>query len=212
MTLISTTRRSIRAATVQGFRLLGAAAVGAATALALAAPAGAHAGVVGSDPENGATLPEAPESASITFSEIVDGPSTEVAVTGPDGATLDLEAPVFDGETITQPMDYTEPGEYILAYRMVSEDGHRIDGTLTFTVETVPTGPETTDASVSESEPASAIPEASEAPPTAVADDADGGTDTGVLLASLLLLALLAVGGGAAAIQIRRRRARHQCT
>lgn len=202
---------------LQGFfkyarRLLLAAGAGAALALTAAGPASAHAAMVGSDPEDGATLDTAPASVSATFSEILDGPSTEIAVTDPEGEVIDAGDAEYDGDTFTQPMLYTTPGDYTVAFRVISEDGHRVDGSVTFTVENIPddllaatasepTGEETTEAAETTAE-ADATADESETAEAAESDD----TGSGALIASILLGALVLVVAGVVVTKLVNRR------
>jgi copper resistance protein C len=178
-----------------------AAAGGGFLALGLAAPASAHAALTGTDPEDGATLAEAPAEVTATFSEILDEASTEIAVTDPSGAVIDVVDPSYDGDTFIQPMLYTTPGEYTLAFRVISEDGHRVDDAIEFTVESIPeglyapgseptaeaaTGAETTDAPTTAAESSEST--------EAAADEED--SNTGAALAAILLGLLVVVVGG----------------
>ena len=178
-----------------------AAAGGGLLALGLAAPASAHAALTGTDPEDGATLAEAPAEVTATFSEILDEASTEIAVTDPSGAVIDVVDPSYDGDTFIQPMLYTTPGEYTLAFRVISEDGHRVDDAIEFTVESIPeglyapgseptaeatTGAETTDAPTTAAESSEST--------EAAADEED--SNTGAALAAILLGLLVVVVGG----------------
>ena len=189
-------------------KVLLAAGCGAALALANATAASAHAALVSTDPEDGATLEVAPASVSATFSEMLDGPSTVIAVTDPSGETLELEAPTFDEDTFTQSMMYTTPGEYTVAFRVISEDGHRVDDALSFTVETIPAEllaegaapEETTGAAPTESAEAPTTEEATEA----VADEEE--SNTGTALAMILLAALVVVVGGVLLVKLVGRR------
>ncbi|GAA1660717.1 hypothetical protein GCM10009830_02250 [Glycomyces endophyticus] len=177
-----------------------AAAVGGAVALGTASPASAHAALTGTDPEDGATLAEAPAEVSATFSEHLDGPSTEIAVTDPAGAVLDVADPVYEGDTFTQPMLYTTPGTYTVAFRVISEDGHRVDDSLEFTVESIPEGlyapgAEPTAAATEESAAATtAAPRESAEATSAAAAEED--SNTGAALAAILLGLLVIVVGG----------------
>ncbi|MCD0442319.1 copper resistance protein CopC [Glycomyces sp. A-F 0318] len=181
--------------------LLLAAAAGGALALGLASPASAHAALTGTDPEDGAVLAEAPASVSATFSETLDGPSTEIAVTDATGATVDVADPTFDGDTFTQPMLYTAPGEYTVAFRVISEDGHRVDGSLSFTVEAIPedlyapgSAPTQAPSSDAATSAAPTTEEAAEPEATDAAEPED--SNTGATLAAILLGLLVVVGGG----------------
>ncbi|SDD84475.1 hypothetical protein SAMN05216270_10890 [Glycomyces harbinensis] len=192
--------------------LLLAAAGGGALALGLAAPASAHAALTGTDPEDGAVLPEAPASVSATFSENLDGPSTEIAVTDPAGAVVDVPDPTFDGDTFTQAMLYTEPGTYTVAFRVISEDGHRVDDKLEFTVEAIPeglyaTGSEPTAEASSDAATSAAPSAASESPATGAAESED--SNTGATLAAILLGLLVVVGGGVILVKTVGRKQHH---
>jgi methionine-rich copper-binding protein CopC len=183
-----------------GIALALAALAGGAMSLGLAAPAAAHAALTGTDPEDGAVLAEAPAEVSATFSENLDGPSTEIAVTDPAGAVVDVADPVYDGDTFTQPMLYTTPGTYTVAFRVISEDGHRIDDSLEFTVESIPEGlyapgsEPTTDATESAAATTAAPEQSSEEATTAAAAEED--SNTGAALAAILLGLLIVVVGG----------------
>jgi methionine-rich copper-binding protein CopC len=181
-----------------------AAAGGAALALGAAAPASAHAALVSTDPEQGAVVAEAPAGVSATFSEPLDGPSTEIAVTDPTGVVIEVADPTFDGDTFTQSMLYTTPGTYTVAFRVISEDGHRVDDALSFTVESIPdglyvTGFEPTSEASSEAgatDAATTEAEATEETTRATGGMGDEDSNTGAALAAILLGFLVVVVGG----------------
>ncbi|WP_112141189.1 copper resistance CopC family protein [Glycomyces dulcitolivorans] len=178
--------------------------------LVTAAPASAHAALTGTDPEDGAVLAEAPAEVSATFSENLDGPSTEIAVTDPAGAVIDVADPAYDGDTFTQPMLYTTPGTYMVAFRVISEDGHRIDDSLEFTVESIPEGlyapgsKPTTDATESAAQTSAAPESSSEEATTAAAAEED--SNAGAALAAILLGLLIIVVGGVVLVKTLGRR------
>ncbi len=101
-------------------------------ALALAAPAQAHASLVSSSPEDGASVATLPDEVSLTFSQEVRAPAY-VVVTGP-GGDLASGDPVIDGDTVTQAVTAGPAGDYSLTFRVVSSDGHPITGEVAFTV------------------------------------------------------------------------------
>lgn len=109
-----------------------------AAALLLApAPAFAHDVLIGSNPEDGATLDTVPEEVVLTFNNapMEGGSGSAIVVTGPDGAENQEGDLDFDGTDVTvglAPLD--EAGEYSIAYRVVSSDGHPIQDTLAFSV------------------------------------------------------------------------------
>lgn len=115
--------------------------VPAAVALALCVllawppgPASAHATLVRSDPRDGASLPSEPRTVSVTFNEDVATPA-QLQVTAPDGTRLADGQPTIDGATVTQPLRTSgQAGDYTLAYRVVSADGHPVSGEVTYDV------------------------------------------------------------------------------
>ncbi|WP_162599868.1 copper resistance CopC/CopD family protein [Nocardioides solisilvae] len=107
---------------------------GSSASLALAPPAWAHAQLVGTDPAEGAVLPEAPESVTLEFSE-------PVRLTGRRPTTYDARGTVVDssatasGSTLEVVLE--EPlarGTHLVTWLVVSDDGHPVSGTLTFSV------------------------------------------------------------------------------
>lgn len=120
-----------------GLLLLGLAIV--LLALAQAAPAVAHATLLRSQPDDGATLSEAPKAFRLAFNEPVALMALRLSGGGrmvtldrfsTDGATIEIEAPGALAD-----------GSYALSYRVVSEDGHPIAGALFFAVGAPGAGP-----------------------------------------------------------------------
>ncbi|MFI6597099.1 copper resistance protein CopC [Nonomuraea sp. NPDC050536] len=101
--------------------------------LGTAGPALAHDSLKSSDPAKGSTV-EAVDRVSLVFSEGVRMPT--VLVRGADGAGHQAGKPSVDGATVRQALK--EPlgaGKYTIAYRVVSSDGHPIEGEIPFTVK-----------------------------------------------------------------------------
>lgn len=123
--------------------LLAALYAGAALVLS-AGPAAAHAELLSSDPANGATLATAPTKIRLTFGEDINPQFVQVALSS-RGRAVDLAKPVVKGPVITAAVAGTMGGgDYVLAFRVVSQDGHPISETVTFSVagppsETTPT-------------------------------------------------------------------------
>jgi len=102
--------------------------------LVTVAPASAHAELVSSNPTNGATLPSLPAEVILTFDENVGTPAY-VSVTSADGTSVASGEATIDGTTVTQRLSTAaSAGTYSLSYRVVSDDGHPVTGTLGFTV------------------------------------------------------------------------------
>jgi methionine-rich copper-binding protein CopC len=99
-------------------------------------PAAAHASLVGADPEDGSTHATAPERITLTFSENIGDPAF-VVVTAPDGEPVPVsDATALDNTVTADVTDVDKRGTYTASYRVVSADGHPVEGTLSYTVTT----------------------------------------------------------------------------
>lgn len=98
--------------------------------------ASAHAVVEETDPVDGARLEEAPEHVSVRFSEPVE--LTEGAIRIFDSSGRRVESgearPVDSGEVVEVDSGHLPQGTYIVAWRVVSLDGHPIRGAFVFGV------------------------------------------------------------------------------
>lgn len=112
--------------------------------LAAASPAAAHDQLVASDPAADSTVETMPAELTLTYSaELIDAGAdgTVVEVLSPTGADVATGAPALNGAVVTVPLaEAAEAGAYTVNWRVVSSDGHPIDGTFAFTV-TTPTAP-----------------------------------------------------------------------
>lgn len=114
------------------------------TAVSLAPTASAHTDLTSSDPADGAELSVPPTAITLVFAQSMQEYGAQLVLTGPDGAPQPLSAPVFDGATVRSEVGpLTLGGGYTIAYRIVSTDGHPIQGALTFQL-TLPAAPATT--------------------------------------------------------------------
>ena len=186
LTMTSALRRT--AATVS--------AVGALTALGLA-PAAAHDEVLSTSHEQNAVLETAPEKIELSYSGEIMDIGHQVLVTGPDGLSV-TEGPLErDGSQVVQPLAETgsEEGTYQVVWRVVSSDGHPIEGTYTYQVGD---GADTTTAAPSlSSTPTDAPTDGSDS--SAQAQDAAAQEDSGGLSgwavgATVVVLALAVIG------------------
>lgn len=181
--------------------------------LVLVSPAQAHAELESSDPADGATLASAPATITFTFGEEILPEGNAVTLTDVAAASRLEVGPVeVDGDTVTVAWPTSSPaGQFRAAYRVVSADGHPIDGTITFVVQ------EAVGAGGAASPAASADPEASasasvaspgatseplgvSATPVPGEDDADAGELVWALGIGLVVL----VGAGVGAWVMRR--------
>ncbi|MBG0563027.1 copper resistance CopC/CopD family protein [Actinoplanes aureus] len=110
--------------------------------LLAAAPASAHAALVGSDPGNGTIVPDAPNKVTLTFSESVQLLSDKIRVISPDGSRADQGEPSVTGTQVTIPLRTgAGRGTYLVSYRVISADSHPVAGTITFSVGAASTPP-----------------------------------------------------------------------
>jgi copper resistance protein C len=101
-----------------------------------AAPASAHAVLVKATPADGAVLRAAPTSVVLQFDDPISTSFATLTVTGPDGSTVSPGKASVSGTTVSAALDDgLEPGRYRTVFRVVSEDGHPVNGQLTFTVK-----------------------------------------------------------------------------
>ncbi|MVU79800.1 copper resistance protein CopC [Nocardia sp. ET3-3] len=97
--------------------------------------ADAHSAPIGSSPENGSSIDASPASVSITFNENLQPAYPSMTVTGPDGNLWSKGQPKVEGPTISVEVGELGPvGEYTIAYRVTSADGHPVSGKRTFTL------------------------------------------------------------------------------
>jgi methionine-rich copper-binding protein CopC len=157
----------------------------AALVLASAAPAFAHDSVVGTVPAAGATVEVAPTSVVIHLEEPPGELGNSIAVTGPGGGSVTAGAAVVSGTDLTVALTtLTVDGPYKVAYRVVSDDGHVIGATYTWTL-------------------ASGAPSSASASPSASPSTPSSPSTASWWLPAALLAVALAV---LAAVVLRRRR------
>lgn len=112
----------------------------AATTLLFAVPvsgiASAHDQLISSSPVEGEEFEQAPTEATLRFSAEMIEIGAEIALQNVDTAeTVELpDAFEIDYDTLTQPLPELPAGAYAINWRVVSQDGHPISGTINFTV------------------------------------------------------------------------------
>ncbi len=103
--------------------------------LLLAAPGSAHAELVSTTPANGQRLATAPSQITLNFSESVNLLDDGISLLNSDGAVVSTPAPTVDGHTVTWPMpSHLRNGPYVVTWRVISADGHPVDGAFSFGV------------------------------------------------------------------------------
>lgn len=204
--------RSVRVVLVVALTLL--ATVG------LVGTASAHATLIGSDPADGATLQAAPTTVTLTFDDSLENFEPLVTVTGPDGSQFQSGEATIDGAILRSAVrPLTTAGGYTIAYRVVSDDGHPVEGQVRFDLAVpAPAGPTTTSVAVTTSSTASpaATPSGSARPSgsatasvagpvTSSADTAASSSSTGWSAWQWLTVALVVILAFGASMIVRRR-------
>ncbi|GAA1797381.1 copper resistance CopC family protein [Agromyces neolithicus] len=175
--------------------VLAAAALTVALGIALAgaaAPAFAHDELIASSPEPGEVFDAAPSEVVLTFSGSVIEAGTAVVVVDHHGEEVEVGAPAIAGSDVTAALPADLAGDYQVRWRVVSSDGHPIEGTIDFGVGADATGTWTEEAphddAPSDSEAAGDAEQAEDTASTG----ADGWTIAGFVVGALGILALAA--------------------
>jgi methionine-rich copper-binding protein CopC len=194
-------------------------AAGAASVIALAllavagsaAPAYAHNTVIDEGPAAESTVTEDPGEVWIETNDVlldVEG-ATAMDVVGPDGLHYATACPSVDGAIASVAAGLGPAGEYTVAYRVVSADGHPITGEHTFTWEPAD------GAALAEGSAEAACATGSTGDDASGPDDAVGGVDEGADAAAsgagadvvwIAIAAVVVIGAGIAAFALTRRR------
>jgi len=130
----------------------------------------AHTELILSDPAEGAVLEADPSTVVLSFSEELIPDTVRVSVADGTGFVVTVAAPEVDGADVSFPWPPALTGpDYTVNYRVVSQDGHPVSGSLSFTGATPAATPPTS----------SAVPSPPVESPAAVASEisaADAGT------------------------------------
>ena len=121
--------------TARGATGLVAIAVALGVLAGPAVPAFAHNSVIGESPKKGTTVTSQPDTVWLETSDAlldVDG-ATVMDVLGPDGLHYATACPAVEGAVASVPAELGPEGEYTVAWRVVSADGHPITGEFAFT-------------------------------------------------------------------------------
>lgn len=126
--------------------------------LGTTAPAGAHAALTHSTPEQGAVTARPPTRVVLVFSEKIALNSDAIRVLDPTGKRVDDAHPTAQGGTAYAVGLPTTPahGTYTVAYHVVSADSHPVAGAYTFSIG----APSTTSVSAADTDSADSGPAA----------------------------------------------------
>jgi methionine-rich copper-binding protein CopC len=171
--------------------------------LPLATPASSHSALVSSTPTEGQTV-DAPQQVSLVFNEALIEVGSELSVSDAAGVVTALVPTYPSPETLAAELPALAAGVASVAWRVVSADGHPIEGVLTFTVADPP------DATPSPSSTATATtersPEPSPSPSVSIvpisAPETSGGLPAWLWIA---LVAAVLAAGAVAVVTSRRR-------
>ena len=107
-----------------------------ATVLMLPRAALAHAFPEAEDPKVGSTVTVPPQQVAIRFNAPIEALFSRLDVLGSSGQHEDEGAPQVnaDTRTLTVHLKPLTPGEYTVKWSVVAKDGHRTEGSYTFTV------------------------------------------------------------------------------
>jgi len=103
--------------------------------LLLGAPGvSAHSDLVGTNPMDGSIVADAPASITLQFNEEPLDSLVEVIITDAQGDVMVIDTAEAAGTDVLVPWPGSlGAGDYTVAYRVVSADGHPVTGTFTFT-------------------------------------------------------------------------------
>lgn len=190
---MTTPTRSVRPRRARRALAAAAALMGAAfLALASVSPASAHDELLGSSPAAGEVFEAAPEAVELTFSNDVIEVGTVIEVVDHHGEPIETGATVVLGPDVTAELPADLSGEYQVRWRVVSSDGHPIEGTIDFGVGADATG--VWESEAPHDEAGSGDDEGSDqAATTGAADDgaASGWAVAGFIVAALVIIGLV---------------------
>jgi copper transport protein len=108
----------------------------AAPALASRGAVRLHATLLSSEPAAGSSLVAAPTRVRLVFSEPIEGALGRISLVAGDGRTTPLTAAgdPRDVHALVAPVRELAPGAYRVVWRIVSADGHPVDGSFVFTI------------------------------------------------------------------------------
>lgn len=197
------------AAHIRSARLWSAAVLVGVFLIAIPHSASAHSQIIDSSPAPGQELTVPPESIILTFSEEISELGAAIVLADSDENLWTAEDIAFDGPVVSTDIESElDAGSYQIRWRVVSADGHPIDGTIDFSVTAAePVTPlETqspTEAPTPESTPADDAGETT--PSSAEAADNEPAGNSSTIVTALVVVAVAALA--VAAFLVYRRRA-----
>lgn len=118
---------------------VGVILLGAGTALAVPTAAVAHDQIVATSPAEGETLTQVPSEFSVTSSgdllELGADGAFALRITDADGRFYGDGCLTVSGPTLSTAGALGEPGDYRMAYQVISQDGHPVSGSVAFSFQ-----------------------------------------------------------------------------
>lgn len=159
----------------------------------------AHSELVSTTPEDGQVLDAPPTDVTFTFNEDLLPDFVNFVATDPSGQVLELTVSGVNGPTATVAWPAEAPGgEWRVDYRVVSQDGHPVDGSIAFAYAASSPTPSPTSAApspdpmTSSAEPAPAPTSAEPSPTVAPASDSSG-LSAGWVIAIIAVVAIVII-------------------
>ena len=152
-------------------------------------PAWAHNALAEANPAKNATVRKAPTRVTLRFLQKLKPGDTTITVTG--ASPVRASGPTVDGATSSITFAPLGNGAYTVAYRVVSKDGHTVQGSYRFTVA----DPTRTAAPTPPASPAAAPPSPVAVVPAPVAQQKSSTFPVAAVVAGVVVLALVAAGG-----------------
>lgn len=177
--------RSRRLAASLAALCLTATGAGAASSLVAAPVAQAHSVLTSSSPEQGATVEASPREVTVTFNEDISPEFATLTVMRDGTNEAEGEAKV-DGATLSVAVPDLDPATYTVGYRVVSADGHPVQGSFDFSVAGGAAGTSTNGTGDADATPADS---------DATEDDAQQSSAPWAPIALLAVLAVALIGG-----------------
>lgn len=152
------------------------AAVCGLVMLVVAGPALAHTRLESSDPADGASFATPPSKVTLTFNEAMQEGFATLTVIGPGNTTWQDGETQVSGNSVSIAVKPLGPaGVYQIGYRVISDDGHPVSGSVSFTLTAPGPGAASTVPTVAPTTATAAPATSSSAAPVADAPaDSDG--------------------------------------
>lgn len=179
-------------------RLMAALTAALVATLLAISPASAHSDLISTDPADGAVLDVAPTEVVFTFSEPLLPDFVRFIRISPTGATEDAAIAAIDNNVARVIWPAGLPGgEWTLEYRVVSQDGHPVNGSIFFSYPDAAPTPAPEPSPTTSSAPDPTTQSAPTPTPTAPTPSPDvspaadeSGSTTGWLIAGIAVIAL----------------------